>query len=319
MMSAIQHIDWWSIIIGAILAIVIPWLIKFVSSLFRPTLQKYHLSLLKNGEESTFTSSNRESVTVDVKYNGERYDGVISVLNIELNNDGQYDISFIKHFNRPIHLRSSKYKIIDAYTVNNGPVKALIEKSEDNSFSISWDLLKRKESIRIQLIGQLIETESSSKAKGNYLYPSFFESLQFNVRSDCVDFIKPKRLSYKMMATFFTVVIILMASVHIFFSLRGENNIKEYAFVVNNNTYTRAISYDSYQDCFVLSPRDSIKSANVFDFNKHPEVMIRVYNTRGIVAHLLLGYLSFIVMIWILSFFLHLANKREDKKKVFDE
>lgn len=136
MKDIIQYLDWWSLIIGAVLGAVIPWLAKSIFYLFRPAKKKYHLSLYKNGEEITFASTVRDGITVDVKFKGEKYDGAISILNIEIINDGQESISYVNHFNRPILLKSSKFKIIGAVPDKRSPVNTFIVLNEDNTNGI---------------------------------------------------------------------------------------------------------------------------------------------------------------------------------------
>ncbi len=319
MNDILQYLDWWTLIIGAVLGVVIQWLAKSIFYLFRPTKQKYHLSLYRNGEEITFASVVRDGITVDVKFNEKKYDGVISILNIEIINDGQESISYVNHFNRPILLKSSKFNIIGAVPDKDTSVNTYIVLNEDNTVSISWDLLKHKESIKIQLIGQLIESERLEKPKGQKLYPSFFDSLQFNVRSDCVDYILPGGVSYKMLAAYATLFFILIAAIHMFTIVHGQPDLKEYTWVVGDETIVGAPSFDKENNCIVITPIDSIPPVDVYDLYKHPKVSVNVMKVRGEVAYYSLMYLCVIIFVWIFLFIGHLSNKKEERKKVFEE
>lgn len=319
MKDVLQYLDWWSLIIGAILGTVLPWLAKSIFYLFRPAKQKYHLSLYREGGESTFASTVRDGISVDVRFNGEKYDGVISILNIEIINDGLESISYVNHFNRPILLKSSKFKIIGAVPDKSTPVKTTILLNEDNTVSISWDLLKRNESIKIQLIGQLIDSEQLGKKIVDKSYPSFFDSLQINVRSDCVDYILPGGVPFKMVAAYVTLFMLLIAAIHLATIIHGKPDIKEYTWKVGSVEVVGTPFFDKENNCIIISPIDSITTIDVFDFHKHPKVSFNVINVRGEVAYYSLMYLLFIAFIWIVLLIWHFSNKKEERMKVFEE
>lgn len=314
MLEFFSQIDWVSTIIGAVVGAIIIWLLGVILRLFKPSRQNYHISLYKLGEEATFVSSIKGDLTVDVRYKGESYEGAVSILNIELMNDGKNDISYVNHFNRPILLKSNKYKIINAYELEGTDIRTNVSLNDDNTVSISWDLLKQKESIRVQLIGQLINEEKSDNKVNPY--PSFFDSLQFNVRSDCVDYIMPGRLSYKMVAAYLTLFIAIIAILHIFFSLREISNVEEYTFLVGENVVSGALSFDSERNRYVISDVDSL-DFGAFDFHKHPVVSVSVTNRRGTAAYLIFSYTAIIAFFWLFAFLFHMLSRSEDRKKVF--
>lgn len=108
-----KTLEWPSILIGAIIGALVPVVGKWIVSLFRTRKEKYHLSLLR-GESATYKTMKDGDVSVSVKYKGEAFSGSLSVIEIGLVNDGLEDLSYVNRFDKPIQIRSSAYKIVDA-------------------------------------------------------------------------------------------------------------------------------------------------------------------------------------------------------------
>lgn len=104
--DVLKGMEWPSIIIGAVIGALIPVLFKWIISLFRTRKEKYHLSLCLK-ESASYKTMNDGDVAVDVRYKGEIYNDLLSIIEIGLVNDGLEDISYVNRFDRPIQIQSS--------------------------------------------------------------------------------------------------------------------------------------------------------------------------------------------------------------------
>lgn len=310
----VEGVDWKSTLFGAFVGALVSLLIQSFIKLFNPGKSEYHISLEQRGDEKHYSSIEGDGVSIDVKFQDVKIVGEIAVLEIELYNDGRNAISFANHFNRPIYLKSDDYKILSAKTVDDSIVGANISSKEDGTICISWDLLKRKESIRIQLIGQ--RKDSVREKRKNDLSP-FYNSLKFNVRSDCVDYLVTGGPSVKRMLSLMIPGIIIMAILHIF--LFDEPKTKEYNFRVNGEVTKGVLVYDKDNNVFVVQPLDSLSLSDQFSLEKQPKVDLRVTFLRGRTISLIIYYLGFILLIVVFGAIVSLSNKQYDKRKAFEE
>ena len=244
----VDGVDWKSILFGAVVGTLVSLLVQEIIKLCKPSGTEFHISLFKRGEEKRFTSVENDGVSFEVSYLGEKLCGEIAVLEIELINDGKKAISFVHHFNRPILIKSEQYTILSAKTVDSSVVGAKIVRDDDGTICVSWDLLKRYESVRLQLIGQRKE---SIKDKGQRELSPFYQSLKFSVRSDCVDYLDSSDYSTKRLLPFMVFSIVVIACLHIF--LLDGPSIKTNSFKINEEIVTGVLAYDENSDVFFCS------------------------------------------------------------------
>ena len=310
----VEGVDWKSTLFGAVVGAIVSVLIQAIIKLFKPGKSDYHLSLDIKGGEKHFSSLESDDVSINVKYRGVSIEGEMAVLEIELYNDGRKAISFANHFNRPIYLKSDDYTIVSAKAVDSEKVGAKISKKEDGTICISWDLLKSDESIRLQLIGQ---RKDETKKRWQKDQAPFYNSLKFNVRSDCVDYLVSGGPSIKKMIMMMVIGVIIMAVMHIFLFIEPEK--KNYKFQVKGEIATGVLVYDRDNDVFVVQQVDSLTVSDGMSLVKQPNVELRVSFIRGRTVSLIINYLGFIILIIILGIIVSLSNKHNDKRKAFDE
>ena len=305
-------IEWPSIVIGAIIGAIIPVLCKWLLSLFKKRHEKFHISLSR-GESHTYISSTDGDVTVRIRYRDKDYDGTISMLKISLVNDGLNDISFANHFDKPILIRSSSYRIIDAKYVGEPKIKANVKLDPDGVVQITWGLLKKGESISLRLAGEKISENDKKKDT-----TSFYESLSFSVRSDCVDYITPQRIPFKYIAVLITVVTIVLGSIHYWAIDKNELTSEIYTFRYDGNEYTGYLDYDKETKAYLISSPDSVISKiQLLDFKKYPRVIIT--NGWNQVTIIIVFYSGLWVFMMLMAVVIALSERKDKSKKVFEE
>lgn len=307
-----KGIDWPSLIIGALLAYIIPALGRWIFSLFKKKEENYHLSLIC-GETSNYSSMSEGDVSVSIQYKGEDYTGVLSVLEIGLENDGRNAISFANHFDKPIMIRSKVYKIVDVQNISEDKLKAKVALSE-GIVQVSWGLLKKGERIVVRLVGEYIECEDNNTKERS----TFYDSLSFSVRSDCVDYIAPRRVSFKNLALISLVACVLMGVVHYISIDKKDYSEEVYSFIFDGERITGRLEYDDDMNAYILSQPDSlIPPYRLFDLNRYPR--ITVYNVINQRSFIIMFYLGVWILLLIVSALIVASEKRHDNKKVFED
>lgn len=308
----VDGIDWKSTLFGAVAGSLVSLLIPVLKKLFWPSRQEFHISLLKRGEEKCLSSVESYGVSIDVKYKGESLKGDFSILEIDLFNDGKKAISFSNHFNRPIYLKSDEYRIIGANTINSSSIGAIVSSKDNGIYSISWDLLKQNEFIRIQLVGQ----RNTERKKAEKTQSPFYDSLKFNVRSDCVDYLDTRDHSFHFITPFLIALILVLGSLHIL--LFDSPQPRNQHFRINDEVATGYLVYDKSCDIFILQQEDSLFVNEQLSNDTYPFVDLQtpVFNRT---TFLLIVYCSCIVFILILDLCLSLSSKHNEKQKVFED
>ena len=306
-----RTLEWPSILIGAIIGALVPVVGKWIVSLFRTRKEKYHLSLLR-GESATYRTMKDGDVSVSVEYKGEAYTGSLSVIEIGLVNDGQEDLSYVNRFDKPILIRSSAYKIVDAQYIGASKIKAEVTLSED-TVQITWGLLKKDETIEVRLVGEYIDSPEEKRNK-----VSFYDSLSFNVRSDCVDYIAPRRTSFKYLAVMSFIVAVLFGTVHYLASGRKDLIAKEYAFQYNGQIVSGCLEYDEKTEVYAIIPQDSVVIQNkLLDFNRYPRIIVSRFWRES--TYIIVLYFGFWLFMLLVSALLVISDRKKDAKKVFEE
>ena len=309
LLGLFKGIEWPSIIIGAVIGALIPVLVKWFFSLFRTRKEKYHLSLCLE-EEASYRTMNEGDVEVDVRYKGEVYNGSLSVIEIGLVNDGQESLSYVNRFDKPILIRSSDYRIVDAQFIGDPDIKASVSLSED-TVQVEWGLLKKDERIIVRLAGEYLEGVEQRKER-----TSFFDSLSFNVRSDCVDYIAPRRISFRYLAMMSFIATVLLGIIFYLTGSKADLETEVYTFKYGEKVVSGCLEYDDVEDVYTLSPPDNVVRQNkLLDFRRYPRIIVN--------RSWQFGTFLFITCLWtwlfmlLISAILVLSDKKKDGQKQF--
>lgn len=313
LLSFFQGMEWPTLLMGALLGCLIPSVLKFLISLFKVKKEKYHISLVSNKESSSFSSFERDDLSVSIKYKGESFDGSLTIIEIGLINDGLSDIGFAQHFDSPIVLKSAAYKIIDAQYLGDPSIKATVSLDDNGSVGIQWRILKKGEKIIIRLVG----VYSCSKEKGKNSILSFYDSLSFKVRSDCVDYILPRRIPFKLYAV--TTFLCCMLTGFLQYSSEKKDMFgNDYSFSYKNDCILGHLDFEKESNTYVIIPRDSMRpSSRLLDFKKYPVVSIKEVRKPGV--RMLMVYSA--IWCFLLLFYALIAgitNSVTNNKKTFE-
>lgn len=301
--SFFSSIDWPSTLVGAFAGCIVAWLLRNIVLFFKPSRERFHISLIKLDTEKKYKSISQDDIDISIKYKGEVFDGELAVVTIRLKNDGINHISYVNHFDAPILLKSKDYKIIDASLLGSPLAKADVQLLDNGSVSIKWGILKKGESIDIQIIGQKKYTTSVNEEQN-----SLFSSLRFSVRSDCVDSIRQPRVNLKDWLVFITLSILSIAAIHIIVDSKKE--IPQYTFDVNNFSYTGTLDYNPENGHLIINSPDSrdVNHSRI-DFKKKPTIIIKKGWNQTL--YFIIVYSSF----WFFSVLLVLVFEFYERKK----
>ena len=307
-----KGLEWPTLIIGAIIGAIVPILGKWVFSLFKKREERYHLSLIR-GESSNYSSMSNGDVSVSIQYKGEDYKGELSVLEIGLENDGLNAISFSNHFDKPILIRSNAFKIVDVQNISEEKIKANVL-LVGGTVQVSWGLLKKGERIVFRIVGEYIESDDRKTKERSTL----FDSLSFNVRSDCVDYIKPRRVSFKYLALLSFVACALLGVTHYLSLDKKDYRDEVYSFKYAEKIITGRLQFDDKTNVYTISPPDSLSQpTRLLDFKRYPRITINsVRNQR---TFILLFYSSLWVFFLLMSGIIVASEKKQDDRKVFED
>ena len=309
-----SDIDWTTIIIGAVIGAFIPVVIKFVVSLFKSHKEKYHISPVCK-ESNTYKSMTNGDVSICIHYKDEIYDGSLSVMEIGLINDGLNDISFANHFDKPILLRSSDYQIIDVQNISDPKIKSSLSLNEENRVLISWELLKQNESVLIRLVGKPKEVEGNLKKKSN----SFYDSLSFSVRSDCVDYIAPRRISFARCAVLSFLIIAIIGGICAGVVYKKQTLPERYTFSYEGQVFSGSLELDEESGIYIVNSADSSNHRfGMWDFKRYPYVKI-AEEQNGLTSVILVFFCLWIIFLLMSVLIVVSQNKEINNKKIFED
>jgi len=307
--DVLKGMEWPSIIIGAVIGAFIPVLFKWIISLFRTRKEKYHLSLCLK-ESASYKTMNDGDVAVDVRYKGEIYNDLLSIIEIGLVNDGLEDISYVNRFDKPILVQSCAYRIVDAQYIGDPVIKANISQAED-SVQIEWGLLKKDEMIVVRLVGEYLGGEEQRQER-----ISFYDSLSFSVRSDCVDYITPRKVSFRYLAVMSFIASFLFGVIMYFSGAKTHSSAEVYTFKYGEQVVSGNLRYDEVTEYYTLSDPDSLVCQNkLLDFKRYPRIIVsRSWQYGTFVFVVCLGmWLSML----LISAVLVISDKKKDDQKHF--
>ncbi|MBP5229335.1 MAG: hypothetical protein J6Z32_04230 [Bacteroidales bacterium] len=260
---------------GVLLTLFLERLFKFFSSYLWPRRANYHVSLYHSGDDEFFKTSSNGDFSLDVKFNGKQIDDTVAITTFKLYNDGRNDIGFSNHFDGPIMVRSSEYEIVDATSLGNELVNTEVKVDANRLVRIKWGILKKDESIKIQLIGLQKNSENPKKS-------TLFDSLEFKVRSDCINSINRPAFSIKDWFWIITPAFIVATFVSFLLDkdlfFKDNKEVPSYSFNINDTIIRGAIKYDSSECITICNTDDSsvlskgLKSDNYLKITEFKEV-----------------------------------------------
>ncbi|MDN5200166.1 hypothetical protein QQ008_02310 [Fulvivirgaceae bacterium BMA10] len=134
-------------------------------------------------------SNEVKRLNIDFNYNKKPLSNSLILLNAEIVNNGQFDIDKNRIY-QPLSINSNKnYKWLETTIIRspNG-ASTKIEIEDDNNVLVRWDLLKRNESIEIESLAEVIESDKGYSEREKAI--DFFHGLSFDFRITDLNTIK---------------------------------------------------------------------------------------------------------------------------------
>ena len=174
--------EWVLTLIVGVLASAIAWVI--IDRLTRK--KKYHLCI-KRKQSQLYLAQNAGDVTISVKYKSKEVNTTLVFFQLVLENDGSQGIKYDQHFSDAIRIHS---EVLDFISVEaeKSLSKASCELDEDGNALLSWDILKSKEQIVLNIFA-----ETNFNYYGELSPDLMFKSLSFELRADCLESIDTEK------------------------------------------------------------------------------------------------------------------------------
>ena len=168
-----------------ILGIIASSIVALAVEILKKRRKKYHISVTLDSSD-VYSSQTGKDVSVRVDYKGETVDNALVIMYLSITNDGQEDIMFKSHFSDAIKITSKGYKFL-SIIAEDDKIKPECH-LRDEGASLSWDILKKGESIKLCIVAQSEQPATSLIDKVDS-----YNNLSFDFRSDCIDTIAPSQ------------------------------------------------------------------------------------------------------------------------------
>ncbi len=237
-----------------------------------------------------------ENVKISLSYKNEEVGDALSVLIVRLKNDGKKDISFKQIFEDKIQLKLKNAEIIDVQVENQSEnVSAVVEKSEQQGWLLSWGILKKNERIVLKIVSISSKDENDIKSEADG------KELEFVFRGNNLNSIEPIHSQSERTfigASIFTSLLLLalIAIMPIFSSVK-------YDVVIQGEPISNVdISYNGYTHNFSIDqeegPNISTKEIDVIALSDQPvitsEIKIMIIVTSIYVLLIIVGVIGFL-------------------------
>lgn len=295
------------ILLIIIIPLVISILAAFVYDRIKNRKKEYRITYTKKSERQYYLSE-QGGVKISISYNGKDMTKPLSVYRLSIVNTGQKDIFFKQRFSSGVKIEHPELEFIDVRIINiNSKAKPEVFLNEDKSANLSWDILKRNESIELEIVANHIDQPFFVQEENN--------DFIFTFRSDCMDSFIKKPTSYHTMAVFPYVIgalyLILLSLIPMADSVQIDASI-------NGKTYHNAqLSQNNYSHKFSIY---SIDGSNTYDLSQIHDMKISIASNPREISLLMRFAFVFgvaIVILLILNFILSKAIKTPNKKLMY--
>jgi hypothetical protein len=165
------------------LGIIASLIVALAVEIWKQRRLKHHISVTLDSSD-VYSSQTGKDVNIRVDYKGEPVENALVILYLSITNDGQEDIMFKSHFSDAIKITSKGYKFL-SITSEDDKIKPECHLTDEGA-SLSWEILKKGESIKLCIAAQSEQPASSFIDKVDS-----YNNLSFDFRSDCIDSITP--------------------------------------------------------------------------------------------------------------------------------
>lgn len=221
-----------------VLGIIASFIVALAVELWKKRRKMFHVTMSLDSSE-VYSPQNKSDVSIQVGYKGKAIDHSLVILHVRITNDGVSDIMFKSHFADDIKISCKGYRLISvvAHDEKVKPQCALM----DDGATLSWEILKSGESIKLSIAAQ------SDTLESKFNDPVVcFNSLTFGFRSDCIDTIDlSQELTQadeyrKLVFNGSVMKFILMASISMLFYFNNMNLSSRYDISYDGLSYRNA-------------------------------------------------------------------------------
>lgn len=125
-----------------------------------------------------YKATENGDVKIALSYKGQVVESALAVFSFQLLNSGKKDIFFSRHFTTPVRISYPGWHFINVLILDNeSRVNPIISLNDDGTASVAWDILKKGEKVKIEIVA-LEEKDKDCAGK---------EGLSFDFRADCLD------------------------------------------------------------------------------------------------------------------------------------
>lgn len=163
-----------------ILGIVASLFVAIVVEWWKKRRKRFHVSVTLDSQE-VYASQDRSDVKIKVDYKEKEVENALVIMHVRITNDGQNDIMFKTHFSDAILIECEGYDFL-SISAEDSRVAPECVLNTDGTASLSWDILKSGEVIRL-----CIAAHSVTLLKDGLDGAECFNKLSFDFRSDCID------------------------------------------------------------------------------------------------------------------------------------
>lgn len=169
-----------------IIGIAASAIVAIVIELIRRRQKRFHV-LFYHRFSQLYIPRNAGDVGIKVNYKTKDIKTALVVMHVCLENDGREDIMFSTHFSTKVRIHCQGYSFVAVNSEKNDCLP-VFEQTEDGDLLLSWDILKKGEKIKFELVA-----ESKDDLNGTLDDVACYNSLSFSFRSDCLDKIVPEK------------------------------------------------------------------------------------------------------------------------------
>lgn len=165
-----------------VLGVIASLIVALAVELWKKRRKMYHVTMSLDSSE-VYSPQNKSDVCIQVDYKGKAIDNSLVIMHVSIMNDGMSDIMFKSHFADVIKISCKGYQLISV-TARDDKMKPQCALMDDGA-TLSWEILKSGESIKLSIAAQSDSSESMFNDP-----VECFNSLTFEFRSDCIDTIE---------------------------------------------------------------------------------------------------------------------------------
>lgn len=129
------------------------------------SIRNYRISCTEKVDR-LYLSRNNQDINVSVSYKGEPSSLPLAITSLVFKNDGNKDIDYHQRFIKPVEITSSLIDVLDVRSFQSNSDINVSTIIQNNEVLLSWDLLKKGESITLEIVGNVLDQNLIAQLEG---------------------------------------------------------------------------------------------------------------------------------------------------------